>query len=99
MGIVVETTRLCTGNIDNLPPLHGVVLPSRGHAKKIPLERIISVRREMAKVYRDMRLERIASDHGSRLIYALRELSKMLELEQLERRIDLVERKLLKGVR
>ena len=73
-------------------PIEGVMLPSP--VAKVPLEKLISVRREMGKVYRLMRNGSLPTDEGSRLIYALREIGKLLELERLETRITVLERQL-----
>ncbi|HEY3432999.1 MAG TPA: hypothetical protein VGK09_10675 [Rhodocyclaceae bacterium] len=65
-----------------------VVLPT---PKAINLHNLEAVRREMGRVYRDMRTGRIASQDGARLVYALGEMRKMFELCDLEKRIKELE--------
>lgn len=60
----------------------------------IHLKKIDDVRLEMAKVYRDMKSQKIPSHDGTRLVYVLAQIGKMIELHELERRINLLEEKL-----
>jgi hypothetical protein len=60
----------------------------------IHLKTIDDVRLEMAKVYRDMKSQKIPSHDGTRLVYVLAQIGKMIELHELERRINLLEEKL-----
>lgn len=62
--------------------------------KKIDLKTIDSVRVEMAKVYRDMRSGKIETSDGSRLVYVLAQLGKLVELYDIEKRINLLEEQL-----
>jgi hypothetical protein len=48
----------------------------------------------MAKVYRDMKLQRIPTSDGTRLVYVLAQIGKMIELYEIEKRIDKLEDKL-----
>lgn len=64
-----------------------VVLP----APRINLNNLDGVRREMARVYRDMRGGRVASQDGARFVYVLGELRKMFEVCDLEKRIAALE--------
>lgn len=64
-----------------------VVLP----APRINLNDLDGVRREMARVYRDMRGGRVHSQDGARLVYVLGELRKMFEACDLEKRIAALE--------
>ncbi|MBR8179307.1 hypothetical protein [Burkholderia ambifaria] len=50
-----------------------------------------AVRREMAKVYRDMRTNRIDSQDGARFVFVLSQIAKMFELCDLEQRIGRLE--------
>ncbi|MGA9164861.1 MAG: hypothetical protein WBZ31_10425 [Thiobacillus sp.] len=59
---------------------------------KIRLSDLESVRREMASVYRDMRGGKIDTQDGSRLVYSLGQIGKLIEVASLERRIDELER-------
>lgn len=53
----------------------------------INLHDLDAVRREMARVYRDMRTTKIDSQDGTRLIYALAQIGKLHESADLERRV------------
>lgn len=64
-----------------------VVLP----APRINLNNLDGVRREMARVYRDMRGGRVASQDGARFVYVLGEMRKMFEVCELEKRIAALE--------
>ena len=68
-----------------------VLLPAPRIPRAINLNNLDAVRREMAKVYRDMRTRTIDSQDGARMIFALSQIGKMFELTQLERRIDALE--------
>jgi len=65
-----------------------VVLP----APRINLNDLDGLRREMARVYRDMRGGRVHSQDGARLVYVLGELRKVFEVCDLDKRIALLER-------
>ncbi|SNX60383.1 hypothetical protein SAMN06296273_1845 [Nitrosomonas ureae] len=58
---------------------------------KIKLANIEDCRREMASVYRDARSGRIDSQDGSRLVYMLSQVSKLIELSDIEKRIEVLE--------
>lgn len=57
----------------------------------IHLKSIDDVRLEMAKVYRDMKLQRIATSDGTRLVYVLGQIGKMIELHDIEKRLEVLE--------
>lgn len=65
-----------------------VVLPA---PRAINLHNLDAVRREMARVYRDMRSNRIDSQDGARFVFALSQIAKMFELCDLEHRIGRLE--------
>ncbi len=69
----------------------GVVLPTP--IKKIDLATINDVRLEMASVYRGMKSGAIETSDGSRLVYVLGQIGKMIELHDICTRIDLLEAK------
>jgi hypothetical protein len=69
----------------------GKVLP-RG--KRIDLATIDDVRLEMASVYRGMKSQKIISHDGTRLVYVLAQIGKMIEIHDIEKRIRLIEEKL-----
>lgn len=64
-----------------------VVLP----APRINLNDLDGLRREMARVYRDMRGGRVHSQDGARLVYVLGELRKVFEVCDLEKRLAALE--------
>jgi len=70
--------------------IEGEVLPPT--PPKIRLCDLESTRREMAAVYRDMRAGRLDTSEGSRLVYALSQIGKLIEAAALERRIDELEK-------
>lgn len=53
----------------------------------INLHDLEAVRREMARVYRDMRGRRIDSQDGTRLVYVLAQIAKVHEIAVLEKRL------------
>ncbi|AKM43802.1 hypothetical protein NL30_29005 [Burkholderia contaminans] len=67
-----------------------VVLP----APRVNLHNLDAVRREMAKVYRDMRTNRIDSQDGARFVFVLSQIAKMFELCDLEQRIGRLEQRI-----
>ena len=60
-------------------------------ASPLNLHDLPSVRREMAKVYRDARSGRIDTQDGTRLAYILTQIAKLHEIEDFERRIKQLE--------
>jgi len=69
----------------------GKVLPT---PKKIDLATIDDIRLEMASVYRSMKGGSIEASDGSRLVYVLGQIGKMIELHDIEKRVDQLEGKL-----
>lgn len=69
----------------------GDILPTP--SKKIDLATIDDVRLEMAKVYRDMKSQKIPTHDGTRLVYVLAQIGKMIELFEIEKRIEKLEAK------
>jgi hypothetical protein len=57
----------------------------------IHLKTIDDIRLEMAKVYREMKSQRIVTSDGTRLVYVLSQIGKMIELHEIERRIERLE--------
>ena len=58
------------------------------------LETLPDVRREMARVYRQMRHGRIDTQDATRMTYVLTQIAKTIQTAELEARIDAVERAL-----
>jgi hypothetical protein len=65
------------------------VLPS----PKLNLHDLEAVRREMGRVYREMRAGAIDTQDGTRLVYVLGEMRKLFEIIELEQRIQALEGK------
>lgn len=61
---------------------------------RIDLKTIDDVRLEMARVYRDMRAEKIFTNDGTRLVYVLGQIGKMIELHEIIKRVEKLEEKL-----
>jgi hypothetical protein len=53
----------------------------------INLHDLEAVRREMARVYRDMRGKKIDTQDGTRLVYVLGQIAKVHEIAVLEKRL------------
>ena len=63
---------------------------------KIDLKSIDDVRLEMARAYREMRGDVIETQKGTRLVYVLAAIGKLIELHELEQRIQNLEGKMSK---
>ena len=61
---------------------------------KVDLKTIDNVRLEMAKVYRDMKSQKIPTHDGTRLVYVLTQIGKMIELHDIEKRVNIIEERL-----
>ena len=61
---------------------------------RIDLKHIDDVRLEMAKVYRDMKQQKIPAQDGTRLVYVLTQIGKMIELHDIEKRVNRIEERL-----
>ena len=68
------------------------VLPTP-RRRRAQLDRLEGVRVEMARVYREMESGHRDTQDGSRLVYVLTQIAKVLELTEIERRIGLLEDK------
>jgi len=55
---------------------------------RIDLKIIDDIRLEMARVYRDMRSQKIPTSDGTRLVYVLSQIGKILETLEIEKRIS-----------
>jgi hypothetical protein len=58
------------------------------------LSTLTDVRREMSRVYRQCRAGKIRTEDGSRYIYMLSQVGKMLELIEIDTRLEALERAL-----
>ncbi|MGH6635106.1 MAG: hypothetical protein ACRED0_02875 [Gammaproteobacteria bacterium] len=59
---------------------------------KIELKSLDDVRLEMARVYRDMRGERIHMADGTRLVYVLSQIGRVIEGSHVQQRIEALHR-------
>lgn len=59
---------------------------------QINLHSLEAVRREMARVYRDMRTLKIDSQDGTRLVYVLSQIAKVHEIAVLEKKVAELEK-------
>lgn len=64
-------------------------LPTPGH--RIDLASMTQVRREMARVYKEVRHQRLPSSEGARLVFMLSQIAKAIELAELEARLAKLE--------
>ena len=58
---------------------------------RIDLKTIDDIRLEMARVYREMRAQKIEAADGTKLVYVLSAMGKLIELHDIEKRITLLE--------
>lgn len=65
---------------------------------RINLSSTEDVRREMARVYRDSRLNKIPSSEGTRLVYMLSQILKAHEMFVLEKKLSELELLASKGI-
>lgn len=63
-----------------------VATPSR-----IDLKTIDDVRLEMARVYREMRSGNMEAQQGTRLVYVLSQIGKLIEAHEIEKRLTALE--------
>ena len=87
------------GDADNglapVPLTNPPSLPPATVGKRLRIETGASARRQMVKIFREMRDGTLDINKGSKLIYALTEISRALEREAVDRlseRLDTVER-------
>ncbi len=76
---------------DPYPPKYSQIRPPR-------LGTIRDVRREMAKVYADMRLHKIDPSDGAKLVYVLTSIAKAIEMGELEARLNALEMATEQGI-
>jgi hypothetical protein len=76
-----------TGEVEDLPP-------KKGNTRyRVKLDTLSDIKREMAKVYRESRSEIIEPAIGSKLIWMLQAMGKIIEASDLESRITALESK------
>jgi hypothetical protein len=66
----------------------------------VHLKTLDDVRVEMAKVYRDMKRGKLPTHDGTRLVYVLSQIGRVIEVDKISARVEAVERVLrLRGER
>jgi hypothetical protein len=68
--------------------LHLLPTPS---GRRLDLATIDDVRREMGKVYRDMKGKKIDTQDGTRLVYVLSQIGKLIEMQKIVDRVAALE--------
>jgi hypothetical protein len=86
---VIAPVRLEKAHTAQLLSVNPTPRPRRPSLKTLP-----EVRREMARVYRDMRHGRIEAQDGTRLTYVLTQITKTIQAAELDARVEAVERAL-----
>ena len=67
------------------------------HTPRINLATSEDIRREMAKVYRETRCNKILPNNGTKLVYILTNILKAYEVTEIEKRLVELEKAQLKG--
>lgn len=75
-----------TGEVETLSP-------QKGQRYRCKLDTMQDVRREMAKVYRESRSELIDPVTGTKLVWMLQSVARVIEGSDLEKRIEILEGK------
>jgi hypothetical protein len=81
-----DTDTAIARTIDNAS---GDILPT--HIKKIDLATVNDVRLEMASVYRSMRSGSVETSDGTKLVYVLGQIGKMIVDHEFEKRVEALE--------
>ena len=88
------TTEIAPLTPDNPPQSRVVTLIPSPRRRGPVLETLTDVRREMARVYRQMRHGRIDTQDATRMTYVLTQIAKIIQVSELDARIEAVERTL-----
>lgn len=75
-----------------LEVVEGELIPAEPTSRQIKLVTVMDCKREMARVYRDSRQGRIDIQDGTRLVYMLAQIGKLIEVSELEKRIETLEK-------
>lgn len=75
-----------TGEVSDLPP-------TKGQRYRCQLDTLQDVRREMAKVYRESRSNVLDPVTGSKLVWMLQSVARVIEGSDLEKRLEILEAK------
>ncbi len=87
MSISPETSRE-----EALPERRLTLLPTPLRRRAVDLANLHDVRREMCRLYRDMRSKKIDTQDGTRMVYVLVQIAKILELADMQPRLEAIER-------
>lgn len=68
------------------------VVPTPLRKRAVDLANLNDVRREMCRLYREMRLKKIDTPDGTRMVYVLVQIAKMIELADMQPRLEAIER-------
>ena len=88
------TTEIAALAPDNSPQGRVVTLLPSPRRRGPVLETLTDVRREMARVYRNMRHGRIDTQDATRMTYVLSQIAKIIQTAELDARVAAVERAL-----
>ena len=88
------TTENAPVPIDKPQPTRVVALVPTPRRRGPVLETLPDVRREMARVYRQMRHGRIDTQDATRMTYVLTQIAKIIQTAELDARVAAVERAL-----
>ena len=88
------TTEIAPAAPDKPPQRRVVTLLPSPRRRGPVLEALTDVRREMARVYRQMRHGRIDTQDATRMTYVLTQIAKIIQVSELDARIEAVERAL-----
>ena len=88
------TTENAPVPIDKPQPTRVLALLPTPQRRGPVLETLTDVRREMARVYRQMRHGRIDTQDATRMTYVLTQIAKIIQTTELDARIEAVERAL-----
>lgn len=72
--------------------IEGEVILVDPTTRQIKLVTVMDCKREMARVYRDSRQGRIDIQDGTRLVYMLAQVGKLIEVSELEKRVEVLEK-------
>ena len=76
---------------DSAVTIDGASIALAATPPRIDLKSIDDIRLEMARVYREMRSNVIESQQGTRLVYVLSQIGKLIELHEIEQRMIALE--------
>ncbi len=88
MSVKVEASQ----EIAYLPTRIAKVVDLGKRRRAIDLATLTDVRREMAKVYREVRFKKMAPEVGAKLTFMLTSIAKVTELAEVQPRVESIER-------